>query len=102
MSGLAYPLVCVIMDLEEEAAAVRFERAVHGARRTAGVGAGREILAAPPLSIVADRQGGGIESLREKGRGVDHFRGPENRIHAACEFGGNCTNAVVGPTFVAE
>src|SRR5258708_5332103 len=44
------------MDLEQEAAAVRFERAVHRAGRAAGIGAGREALATPPLGVVADGQ----------------------------------------------
>src|SRR5438034_8293074 len=45
-----------IMDFEEEAAAFRFERAVDGTGRAAGVGAGRKALAAAPQGIVADGQ----------------------------------------------
>src|SRR5438045_2442163 len=45
-----------VVDLEQEAAAVRFERAVHRAGRAAGIGAGREILAAIAVQVVADRQ----------------------------------------------
>jgi hypothetical protein len=41
------------------------------------------------LSLVARCQGGGVESLWEKGRGIDHFRDPVNRIHHACEHGGH-------------
>src|SRR5215831_19296224 len=44
------------MDLEEEAAAVRFKRAVHRAGRAAGIGARRIVLAAPALPVVADCQ----------------------------------------------
>src|SRR6266567_2564023 len=46
----------VIMDLEEQAAAVRLERTVHGPGRTAGIGAGRKALAALAFGIVADGQ----------------------------------------------
>src|SRR5438874_6443637 len=46
----------VIVDLEQEAAAVRLEGAVHRAGRAAGIGVGREALAAFALGIVADRQ----------------------------------------------
>src|SRR5437763_5408796 len=45
-----------VVDLEQEAAAVRFERPVHRAGRAAGIGAGREILAALAVHVVADRQ----------------------------------------------
>ena len=44
------------MDFEQQAAAVRFERAVYGAGRAAGIGAGREAFAALALGIVADGQ----------------------------------------------
>src|SRR5437879_4169927 len=44
------------MDLVEKTAADRFEWAVHGAGRPAGIGAGREILAAMALGIIADRE----------------------------------------------
>src|SRR5437763_7082513 len=44
------------MNLEEETTAVRFKRAVHGAGWATGIGARREILAAPALGVVADRQ----------------------------------------------
>src|ERR1043165_1876817 len=43
-----------IMDLEQRAAAVRLERPVRRAGRPARIGAGREILAALALRIVAD------------------------------------------------
>src|SRR5438105_14717980 len=46
----------VIVNLEQQTAAIRLERTVHRAGRPAGIGAGREILAAPTLGIVADRQ----------------------------------------------
>src|SRR5437764_14183345 len=50
------PISIVIMDFEEEAAAVRFERAMHGPGRPAGIGAGGEALAALAGGIVADSQ----------------------------------------------
>src|SRR5258706_2546459 len=53
--GLLLRLV-EIVDFEQRAAGVRLERAVHRAGRAAGIGAGREILAALALRIVADRQ----------------------------------------------
>src|SRR5271165_412561 len=45
-----------IMDFEQGAAAVRFERPVRRAGRPAGIGALGKILAAAALRIVADRQ----------------------------------------------
>ena len=50
------PISIVIMDFEEEAAAVRFERAMHGPGRPAGIGAGGEALATLAGGIVADSQ----------------------------------------------
>src|SRR5262249_54019672 len=44
------------MDLVEETAAVRFERAMNRAGRAAGIGSGGKALAALPHRIVADRQ----------------------------------------------
>src|SRR5262245_41272858 len=44
------------MDFIEQTPAIRLERAVHGAGRAAGVGAGREVLAAISGSVVTDRQ----------------------------------------------
>src|SRR5260370_777816 len=35
------------------------------------------------VDIEPGSHGGGIEALREKGRGVDHFRRPEDRIQDA-------------------
>jgi hypothetical protein len=41
------------------------------------------------VDINAQRHGAGIEALVEKGRGVDHFRLPENRIQPAFHNGGH-------------
>jgi hypothetical protein len=41
------------------------------------------------LDVIARTQAGGILALREKGRGVDHFRGRENLIQHECEFSGH-------------
>src|SRR5204863_1605413 len=49
-------LISIVVDLEQEAAAVRLEGAVHRAGRAAGIGAGSEALAALAGDIVADRQ----------------------------------------------
>src|SRR5262245_47712800 len=47
-------LFIVVVNLEQQAPALRLERAVRGARRTAGVGARPEFLAAVAVSVVAD------------------------------------------------
>ncbi len=41
------------------------------------------------LGVVGRTQAGGITSLREKGRGTDHFRSPENLIHPECQYAGH-------------
>jgi hypothetical protein len=41
------------------------------------------------IDVNARSHGGGIEALVEKGRGVDHFRCPENRIQQAFHHGGH-------------
>src|SRR5437773_10889004 len=50
------PSLAKIMDFKQEAAAIRFEGAVDGAGRAAGVSAGRKAFAAAPLGIVTDGQ----------------------------------------------
>src|SRR6266851_422526 len=52
----AITLLRVIMDFEEQAAAVRLERTVHGPRRTAGIGARGKAFAPLAFRVVADRQ----------------------------------------------
>src|SRR5439155_18989427 len=49
-------LLRVIMDFQEQAAAVRLERAVHRPGWAAGIGAGREAFAPFSRGIVADRE----------------------------------------------
>src|SRR5262249_11181219 len=46
----------VIVDLEQQTAALRLERSVRRAGRPAGVGAGTELLAALAVPVVADDQ----------------------------------------------
>jgi hypothetical protein len=41
------------------------------------------------IDITGRSHGGGIESLRERGRGVDHFQAPENLIYQPCEYAGH-------------
>jgi hypothetical protein len=41
------------------------------------------------VDILAQSHAGGISALREKGRGVDHFRRPENRISYELDYGGH-------------
>src|SRR5262249_40772306 len=41
------------------------------------------------VGITGQAHAGGIESLRERGRGVDHFRGPIDAISQPCEYAGH-------------
>jgi hypothetical protein len=48
------------------------------------------------IGISGRAHAGGIESLRERGRHVDHFRGPDNLIYQPCEFGGHADRIGTG------
>jgi hypothetical protein len=48
------------------------------------------------LDITGREQGGGLISLREKGRGVEHFRGPANLIHRECQYAGHIDRVRLG------
>jgi hypothetical protein len=41
------------------------------------------------IGLTGQSQAGGIETFRERGRGIDHFRGPDNVISQPCEFAGH-------------
>jgi len=46
--------------------------------------------------ITGRSHAGGIESLREQGRGVDHFGGPGNAISYPCEYAGHSDRVGTG------
>ena len=48
------------------------------------------------VDVTGRAHGGGVLSLRERGRNVDHFRGPENLIHPECEHSGHADRLRMG------
>jgi hypothetical protein len=48
------------------------------------------------VGITGQAHAGGIESLEERGREVDHFRGPQNVIGEPCEYAGHSDRVGTG------
>jgi hypothetical protein len=48
------------------------------------------------IDITARSHAGGIASLREKGRGVQHFRAPQNLIQPVLHYGGHKDQFMMG------
>src|SRR5215831_1120518 len=84
-----FPALVVIMNLVEQAAAIRFEWAVINARRSARIGRRFERLAAPALRVIADDQIAGNQInflpvvVHERRRGVDARSKPQQPRSAA-------------------
>src|SRR5690242_13252357 len=53
-SRCSAPLLSIVVNLVEDAAALGGERAVLHARRAAGIGGGEALFAAAPLSVISD------------------------------------------------